>query len=409
MSSEKSNKIDLKTFLKDNLNFSSDEGKALAQLIISISQASIEISENTRLAGLTNILGSANQTNIQGEDVQKLDLLANEILLEHLRNDPNCGGYASEELDRPVFFSNEDSSFLVVADPLDGSSNIDVNMPIGTIFGIIRKTTLEESGFIRSGRYYVASGYVLYGPSTLLVIACNNKVNEFTLEPKKNIFYVSQENINVPSSGNIYSINEGNYDSWDTSVKEWSRSRKGSFNELKKPCSLRYVGSLVADAHRTLKKGGIFVYPADQNNPNGKLRLMYEANPYALIFESANGASSNGKMSILDLEPENFHQRTPLILGSKKNVKEFMRERPPKRKSSVNQEIVFPWNQATITKMRSESELSFKEFSQSIGVDKSTVRRWEAGIIKPNTKNRKELDYFLVETSQLVHFYFFLV
>ncbi len=394
MSTEKSN---LKTFLKDNLNFSSHEGKALAKLILSISDASIEISQNTRRAGLTNILGSANSINVQGEDVQKLDLIANEILLKFLKNDSGCGGYASEELEKPEFFNNEDSSFFVVADPLDGSSNIDVNMPIGTIFGIIRKTVPEKSGFIRSGRYYIASGYILYGPSTLLVIAFNNNVNEFTLDPLENKFYLSDENINVPISGETYSINEGNFDSWSSPIKKWAESRKNSFNELKKSSSLRYVGSLVADAHRTLKKGGIFVYPADKKNPNGKLRLMYEANPYALIFESANGSSSNGGVSILDIEPENFHQRTPLILGSKINVQSFLSVKTTNKKNIIKQKRIFPWNESSISKMRSESKKTILEFSKELNVEQSTVRKWESGIIKPNKKNREKLDDYLLK------------
>ncbi|MBM32244.1 MAG: fructose-bisphosphatase class I [Chloroflexi bacterium] len=394
MSTEKSN---LKTFLKDNLNFSSHEGKALAKLILSISDASIEISQNTRRAGLTNILGSANSINVQGEDVQKLDLIANEILLKFLKNDSGCGGYASEELEKPEFFNNEDSSFFVVADPLDGSSNIDVNMPIGTIFGIIRKTVPEKSGFIRSGRYYIASGYILYGPSTLLVIAFNNNVNEFTLDPLENKFYLSDENINVPISGETYSINEGNFDSWSSPIKKWAESRKNSFNELKKSSSLRYVGSLVADAHRTLKKGGIFVYPADKKNPNGKLRLMYEANPYALIFESANGSSSNGEVSILDIEPENFHQRTPLILGSKINVQSFLSVKTTNKKNIIKQKRIFPWNELSISKMRSESKKTILEFSKELNVEQSTVRKWESGIIKPNKKNREKLDDYLLK------------
>ena len=390
-------KLNLKTFLKDNLNFSSHEGKALARLILSISDASIEISQKTRRSGLTNILGSAKQTNIQGEEVQKLDLIANDILLKFLKDDPGCGGYASEEIEKPVFFNNEGSNFLVVADPLDGSSNIDVNMPIGTIFGVIRKTVPEKSGFIRSGRYFVASGYILYGPSTILVIACNNIVTEFTLEPSKNIFYISEEDITVPISGDIYSINEGNYESWDSSVKEWSQSRKSFENELNKPSSLRYVGSLVADAHRTLKKGGIFVYPADDKNRNGKLRLMYEANPYSLIFESANGSSSNGKISVLDIEPENFHQRTPLILGSKENVQKFINTKSSRKKISTTNKLLFPWDKLSISKMRFESKKTVNEFSKELDVEQSTVRKWEAGLIKPNKKNREKLDEYLVD------------
>ena len=393
MSIEKSN---LKTFLKDNLNFSSHEGKALAKLILSISDASIEISHNTRRSGLTDILGSANSINVQGEDVQKLDLIANDILLKFLKNDSGCGGYASEELEKPEFFNTEDSNFFVVADPLDGSSNIDVNMPIGTIFGIIRKTVPEKSGFIRSGRYYVASGYILYGPSTLLVIAFNNNVNEFTLDPIENKFYLSDENINVPILGETYSINEGNFDSWSSTIKKWSESRKNSSNELKKSSSLRYVGSLVAAAHRTLKKGGIFVYPADKKNHNGKLRLMYEANPYALIFESANGSSSNGKVSILDIEPENFHQRTPLILGSKINVQNFLSVKPTSNKNSIKKKRIFSWNKSNISKMRSESKKTILEFSKELNVEQSTVRKWESGNIKPNKKNREKLDDYLL-------------
>ena len=386
--------INLKSYLKSELNDSNEENNELISVINSIADATKLIAMDTRVTGLKQIRGSLEKTNIQGEQVQVLDEISNNKLVGILSKNSSCSGYASEELEDPKIF-NSSARFMVVADPLDGSSNISVNMPIGTIFGIIRNTDYGKSSFIKSGRYYISAGYSLYGPSDIFIICVNNKVAEFTLDPQENDYFLSRSEIKVPEKGSIYSVNEGNFSLWDNKIKKWLLNTKNPSGTSAKNKKLRYVGSLVADAHRTLINGGIFVYPPDKNNPNGKLRLMYEANPFALIFTSAGGNAVDLEKEILDIEPENFHQRTPLILGSKSDVNNFLDHMAiGNKKIKENTEItpIFKWSSNSIINLRKNLNLSRTKFGNKIGVSRATILRWEKGIVMPNYVNKKALD-----------------
>jgi len=299
----------LEHFLKEQ-----NASEELQRLIGAIAKASIEIAEKTRRAGILNILGSADKINVQGEEVQKLDELSNEIILEHLKNSGVVKSAASEELSEEVSLSG--SGYAVAFDPLDGSSNIDVNISIGTIFSVHKESVMEK------GREQVAAGYVIYGPSTVLVMSLGKGVSAFTLEPESGEYILTCESVKLPEKGKIYSVNEANR-------KKWTNEGLAKFIDYLKEekYTLRYVGSMVADVHRTLFKGGIFIYPADKKNQSGKLRLLYEAKPMAFLIEQAGGLSTNGEVSLLDVEPSSLHQRVPVIIGSRWEVEkclEFM-------------------------------------------------------------------------------------
>ncbi|MEX0762201.1 MAG: class 1 fructose-bisphosphatase [Dehalococcoidia bacterium] len=298
-------------------------GSALGSVIAAIGDASVTIASQVRLAGLAEVLGVTGDVNVQGEEVQKLDILSNDAIISALDKTPACAGYASEELEQPVYFDHAGAEYVVVCDPLDGSSNIDVDVSIGTIFAVLRASDPVEDSFSQAGRRIAAAGYVVYGPSTVLIFSTGDGAHGFTLNPESGRFHLSHEDIRVPSQGKTYSINEGNSGTWDDGVKSWAAHVKESDKASGRPYSLRYVGSLVADAHRTLLKGGIFAYPADTKSPEGKLRLVYEANPMAYVFEAAGGAAINGAKSILDIQPEKLHQRTPLVIGSAEDVETF--------------------------------------------------------------------------------------
>ena len=386
--------INLKSYLKSELKDSNEENNELISVINSIADATKLIAMDTRVTGLKQIRGSLEKTNIQGEQVQVLDEISNNKLIDMLSKNSSCSGYASEELKDPKIF-NSSARFMVVADPLDGSSNISVNMPIGTIFGIIRNTDYGKSSFIKSGRYYISAGYSLYGPSDIFIICVNNKVAEFTLDPQENDYFLSRSEIKVPEKGSIYSVNEGNFSLWDNKIKKWLLNTKNPSGTSAKNKKLRYVGSLVADAHRTLINGGIVVYPPDKNNPSGKLRLMYEANPFALIFTSAGGNAVDLEKEILDIEPESFHQRTPLIIGSKSDVNNFLDHMAiGNKKIKENTEItpIFKWSSNSIINLRKTLNLSRTKFGNKIGVSRATILRWEKGIVIPNYVNKKALD-----------------
>jgi fructose-1,6-bisphosphatase I len=284
------------------------------------------ITSRVRSAGLAGMLGYTGETNVQGEEVQKLDQFANDVLINVLERSGHCGVIASEELDH-ARFCEASGKYVVLFDPLDGSSNIDTNMSIGTIFAILRRRPgeivplLEDT--LQYGRDIVAAGYTVYGPSTIFVLTTGHGVDAFTLDPNVGEFFLSHANIRCPDRGNTYSVNEGNFARWPKGVQDWNHWIKSEDKARGLPYSHRYVGSLVADAHRTLLKGGVFAYPPDTNHPKGKLRLLYEANPMAYIFEQAGGAATNGKDRILDLHPSELHQRTPLVIGSKDDVKAF--------------------------------------------------------------------------------------
>jgi fructose-1,6-bisphosphatase I len=288
----------------------------LSGLLRDIGLASKIISSEVNKAGLADISGQADtEANASGEEVQKLDVLADNLLISCLQNSGECCGIASEENNTYVpIESSLNAKYVVLFDPLDGSSNIDVNVSIGTIFAIYRRTSKDGicqlSDFLQDGVEQVASGYVLYGSSTMLVYTTGKGVNGFTLDPSIGEFCLSHADMKIPQEGSIYAVNQGAYNKFDASVQQF-------INEcMEKDCTFRYVGSMVADVHRTLIKGGIFMYPATTSAPKGKLRLLYECNPLSFIIEQAGGCSTNGTQRILELEATELHQRTPIFIGS---------------------------------------------------------------------------------------------
>ncbi|MBX2983521.1 MAG: class 1 fructose-bisphosphatase [Flavobacteriales bacterium] len=298
----------------------------LSQLLTSIRLAAKLVNREVNKAGLvTEILGEANAHNIQGEQQQKLDVYANNRFIAAMRNQGAVCAVASEENDEHIVFDNPaslDGKYVVAMDPLDGSSNIDVNVSIGTIFSIYRrldpaKVTIDD--FLQPGNQQVAAGYVVYGSSTMLVYSTGNGVNGFTLDPSIGVFCLSHPNMQIPKDGSIYSVNEGNYFDFSENVRNYIDRCK------RKKMSARYIGSLVADFHRNLLKGGIYMYPGTKDKPNGKLRLLYEANPLAMLIEQAGGSATDGTTRILDLQPTELHQRCPLFIGSSTMVEEVMK------------------------------------------------------------------------------------
>lgn len=303
----------------------------LSSLLYDIVIAAKVVHREVNRAGLADILGDMGKTNVQGEDQKKLDVMANDLFVRALRAGQKCTGVASEELDDFVSFGKKSTSnahYVVCMDPLDGSSNIDVNVSIGTIFSIFKSKSENQDAqledFLQAGNNLVAAGYVLYGSSTMLVYTTGNGVNGFTLDPSIGEFLLSHPNLRIPDKGTIYSVNEGNYNSMSEGVKAYISWCKSDQNDLKKPYGARYIGSLVADFHRNLLKGGIYIYPATQKDKQGKLRLLYECAPLAFIAEQAGGAASNGKQRIMDIEPTQLHERCPLFIGNKDMVEKVL-------------------------------------------------------------------------------------
>ncbi len=294
-------------------------------LLNDIATAAKIVTREVRKAGLVDILGGIGKENIHGEKVQKLDVFANETFIKHLEHTGYLAAFASEEMENfcPVPEYYPRGKYIMIMDPLDGSTNIDVNISIGTIFCIFKRITQGDKpdvrDFLQSGKHIVASGYIIYGSSTMLVYSTGQGVHGFTLDPSIGEFLLSHENIRIPEKGKTYSINEGNNLDWE----EWTKKYISNIKE-KKEKSLRYVGTLVADAHRTLLKGGVFLYPADKKSPKGKLRLLYECFPMAYLFENAGGIATDGINRILDKIPTELHERSPLIIGSKKDVEEAL-------------------------------------------------------------------------------------
>lgn len=284
------------------------------------------INSRVRQAGLAGMLGLTGQTNVQGEQVQKLDEFANNVMVRSCEAGGHLCLMASEEEDDVIKIPERfpTGKYVLMFDPLDGSSNIDVGVTIGTIFSIHRRVTMGRSGqladCLQRGSSQVAAGYILYGSSTILVYTTGDGVHGFTYDPSAGEFFLSHENIRVPAKGATFSVNEGNYSRWPDGLKAWADWIKAEDKSTGRPYGARYVGSLVADFHRTLLKGGVFAYPADSKSPNGKLRLLYEASPLAFIAEAAGGAASDGQQRILDIEPKELHQRTPLFIGSRDDI-----------------------------------------------------------------------------------------
>lgn len=308
----------------------------LSRLLRDIGLAAKIVNREVNKAGLVDILGITGTTNVQGEEVKKLDVFANKRFIAALKLGGECCGIASEENEGIIVIEDEISNnakYVVALDPLDGSSNIDVNVSVGTIFSIYRR--ISSSGpcntqdFLQKGSEQVAAGYVIYGSSTMLVYSTGRGVNGFTLDPSIGEFCLSHRNMQIPETGKIYSINQGNFGSFPEGVKQYVRYCKQEDKATKRPYSLRYIGSMVADIHRSLIIGGIFIYPPTKDSPNGKLRLLYECNPLSFIVEQAGGRASDGFRRILGIEPKELHQRTPIFIGSEEMVRkaeEFMKE-----------------------------------------------------------------------------------
>jgi fructose-1,6-bisphosphatase I len=313
---------------QDDFPFATGE---LSNLLNDIVIATKIVNREVNKAGLADILGATEQENIQGETQQKLDIYADEQFIAALKNGGEACAIASEENDDFVAFDDERSKqgkYVVAFDPLD-ASNIDVNVSIGTIFSIYRRKSeigdiAKVSDFMQQGKEQVAAGYVIYGSSTMLVYTTGKGVNGFTLDPSIGEFCLSHRNLKIPKNGKIYSINEGNLAYCSDAIKNYISYCKEIDKESKRPYSARYIGSMVADFHRNLIKGGIFLYPETKKAPKGKLRLLYECNPMAFLMEQAGGIATTGKKRILEVKPEELHQRVPTILGSKNMVEKAL-------------------------------------------------------------------------------------
>lgn len=303
----------------------------LSGLLRDIGLAAKRVNVEVNKAGLVDILGDTGSVNIQGEEVKKLDEFANDQFVGVLRHGISCAGVGSEELDDIVIFDDEVSNnakYICMFDPLDGSSNIDVNVSIGTIFSIYRR--ISEKGqpatkedFLQPGNKQVAAGYIIYGSSTIYVYATRRGVNGFTLDPSIGEFSLSHPNIKCPELGKFYSVNHGNFFQFEEPVRNYINVCQRKQKSDGGPYTQRYIGSMVADVHRNLIKGGIFMYPGTTDKPNGKLRLLYECNPFAFIVEIAGGKATNGRDRILDIQPTELHERTPFFIGSKGMMEEF--------------------------------------------------------------------------------------
>lgn len=303
----------------------------LSRLLRDIGLAAKRVNVEVNKAGLVDILGDAGATNVQGEEVKKLDVYANNQFVGVLRHGISCAGIGSEEIDDVVIFDDEISNaskYVCLFDPLDGSANIDVNVSIGTIFSIYRRvseigTPATKEDFLQPGINQIAAGYVIYGSSTMMVYATRRGVNGFTLDPSIGEFTLSHPNIKCPETGKIYSVNHGNFFQYTEGVRKYINECQRKEKSTGGPYTQRYIGSMVADIHRNLIKGGIFMYPAIADKPKGKLRLMYECNPCAFIIEVAGGKATNGKQRMLDVQPTDLHQRTPFFAGSIKMMEEL--------------------------------------------------------------------------------------
>jgi fructose-1,6-bisphosphatase I len=303
----------------------------LAGLLRDIGLAAKRVNVEVNKAGLVDILGDAGSVNVQGEEVKKLDVYANNQFMGVLQHGISCAGIGSEELDDIVVFDDpvsNASKYVCLFDPLDGSSNIDVNVSIGTIFSVFRRVSelgkpATKEDFLQQGNKQVAAGYVIYGSSTMFVYATKRGVNGFTLDPSVGEYTLSHPNITCPDKGKIYSVNHGNFFQYEEAVKSYINVCQRKDKSNGGPYTQRYIGSMVADVHRNLVKGGIFMYPGTTDKPKGKLRLLYECNPFAFIVERAGGMATNGKIRILDIQPTELHQRTPLFIGSKLMMEEL--------------------------------------------------------------------------------------
>ncbi len=303
----------------------------LSKLLMDIAFAGKVIGRVVRRAGLSEILGLTAEFNIQGERVAKLDTFSNDVMVRILQGTGLVGAMASEEMENEIIEDDplRMGDYVVLFDPLDGSSNIDVNASIGTIFSIQKRIAWEQNGplsrkdLLQPGFRQVCAGYIIYGSSIMMVYTTGNGTHGFTLAPSMGEFILSHPNIMTPKRGQIYSVNEGNYHKWEEGIRNYVDHIKENNVKNGHPYTARYIGSLVADFHRNLLRGGVFLYPADTKNKNGKLRLLYEANPLAFVQEQAGGKATNGVKRILDIAPTELHQRTPMFIGSSEDIEEL--------------------------------------------------------------------------------------
>jgi fructose-1,6-bisphosphatase I len=333
-------------FIIENQNEFQYSSGELSRIINSIRLAAKVVNYKVNKAGLVDIIGAAGEQNIQGEDQQKLDVYANEIFIQTLINREIVCGIASEENDHFIAIEGSDNGnnnkYVVLIDPLDGSSNIDVNVSVGTIFSVYRRVTpigipVTLDDFLQPGVNQVAAGYVIYGTSTMLVYTTGYGVNGFTLNPAIGTFYLSHPNMKYPINGSIYSVNEGNYSQFPKGVKDYIKYCQEE--EGDRPYTSRYIGSLVSDFHRNMIKGGIYIYPTSSKSPKGKLRLLYECNPLAFVAEQAGGKASDGMNRIMEIKPTELHQRVSFFCGSTNMVtkaEDFMKNNfTSKNKNSI--------------------------------------------------------------------------
>lgn len=323
--------LNLQGYILKEQSMSPDATGELSSILTEIAFASKIVSREINKAGLVDILGLTGKVNVQGEEVRKLDEYANEIFYEILKRGKHVAAYASEEEENVIDFSKDarDAKYILFVDPLDGSSNIDANVSVGTIFSIYKR--LSKSGkitpedFLQKGEKQVCAGYFLYGSSTMLVYSTGNGVSGFTLDPSVGEFILSHEKITIPTKGKVYSVNEGYSFKWDVGVAKYVETLKRGIKGYEKPHKARYIGSLVSDFHRNLLYGGVFLYPADSKNNHGKLRLMFELNPMAFLAKKANGLATDGETNILEIQPNDIHQRSPLFIGSKNDVRNLQK------------------------------------------------------------------------------------
>ncbi len=303
----------------------------LSKLLREVGLAAKRIHVEVIKAGLVDILGDFGTTNIQGEEVKKMDVYANNQLIGVLKHGISCAGVGSEELDDVMIFDDElsnKSKYVCLFDPLDGSSNIDVNVSIGTIFSVFKRVSelgkpAEQKDFLQKGSLQVAAGYIIYGSSTMFVYATRRGVNGFTLDQSVGEFILSHPDMKCPETGKLYSVNHGNFFRMQKPIQEYITACQKKDSNNGGPYTQRYIGSMIADVHRNLIKGGIFLYPGTTDKPQGKLRLLYECNPFAFIAEVAGGVATDGTQRILDIEPTKIHQRSPMYIGSKKMMEEL--------------------------------------------------------------------------------------